>query len=106
MTGARRGPVAAAGVWGRRRESDEAIEGGCWHAGPVGIVPGGAVQIGFETNSEFKCFKQILNCFKLWSIRKVLSRSQKIEVKYGFEDLREVNNFLYRNFLRFRMDLE
>jgi hypothetical protein len=30
---------------------------------------------------------------------------RKIE-KYGFEDLEEMNNFLHRNFLRFRMDLE
>jgi hypothetical protein len=30
----------------------------------------------------------------------------KIEIKYGFEALEEGNNFLYRNFIRFRMDLE
>jgi hypothetical protein len=30
----------------------------------------------------------------------------KIEIKYGFEYLEEMNNFLHRNFLRFRMDLE
>jgi hypothetical protein len=35
--------------------------------------PGGAVQTGIETNSEFQCLKQISNCFKLWLIRKVLS---------------------------------
>jgi hypothetical protein len=61
---------------------------------------------GFETNSEFKCFKQISNYLKLWSIRKVLSRAWKIEIKYDFGDLGEINNFLYRNFLRFRMDLQ
>jgi hypothetical protein len=27
-------------------------------------------------------------------------------MKYGFEDLEEGNNFLYRSFLRFRIDLE
>jgi hypothetical protein len=31
---------------------------------------------------------------------------EKIEIKYGFEALEEGNNFLYRNFLRFRMDFE
>jgi hypothetical protein len=30
----------------------------------------------------------------------------KIEIKYGFEDIEEINNFLHRNFLRFGMDLE
>jgi hypothetical protein len=29
-----------------------------------------------------------------------------MEIKYGFEALEEGNHFLYRNFLRFRMDLE
>jgi hypothetical protein len=69
-------------------------------------VPGGAVQAGFEKKSEFKWFKTFSNCFKLWSIRKVLSLAQKIEIKYGFESLEEGNNFLYRKFLRFGMDLE
>jgi hypothetical protein len=39
-------------------------------------------------------------------IRKVLSLAQKIEIKYGFEGLEEMNNLLYRQFLRFRMDLD
>jgi hypothetical protein len=30
----------------------------------------------------------------------------KIEIKYSFEDLIEMNKFLHRNFFRFRMDLE
>jgi hypothetical protein len=32
--------------------------------------------------------------------------AQKIEVKYNFEGLKEMNNFLHINFFRFRMDLE
>jgi hypothetical protein len=31
---------------------------------------------------------------------------RKIEIKYGFEDIEEMNNCPYRNFLRFRIDLE
>jgi hypothetical protein len=31
---------------------------------------------------------------------------KKIEIKYGFEDLKEMNNILHRYFLRFGMDLE
>jgi hypothetical protein len=30
----------------------------------------------------------------------------KNEIKYGFENLKEMNNFLHRNFSRFVMDLE
>jgi hypothetical protein len=56
----------------KERESDGAAVG-CQHVGPGGRVPGGAVQPRFETKSEFNCFKQISNCYNLWSIRKVLS---------------------------------
>jgi hypothetical protein len=28
----------------------------------------------------------------------------KIEIKFGFEDLEEMNNFLHRNFPRFEID--
>jgi hypothetical protein len=31
---------------------------------------------------------------------------EKIEITHGFEYLEGMNNFLHRNFLRFRMDLE
>jgi hypothetical protein len=89
--------VAVVGVRGRRRESDGA-GGGARHVGP-----GGAVQTGFETNSEFKYFKQISNFGRL---ERYFPELRKTEIKYGFEDLGEMNNFLYRNFLGFRMDLE
>jgi hypothetical protein len=45
------------GARGKERESDVAV-GGRQQAGPDSTVPGGAVQTGFETKSEFKCFKQ------------------------------------------------
>jgi hypothetical protein len=74
--------------------------------GPSNIVPG----------QRFKWyFKQILNSnvlnkFQIVSnfgrIEKYFPGLWKIEIKYGFEDLREVNSFLYRRFLRFGMDLE
>jgi hypothetical protein len=56
-----------------------------------------------KQKSEFKWFKTFSNLFKLRSIRKVLSLAQKIEIKYSFEALKEGNNFLYRNFLGFRI---
>jgi hypothetical protein len=71
-TGVRRGPVAATGVQGRKRESD-GVAVGRQHVGSGGTVPGGAVQTGFEIKSEFKWFKIFSSCFKLWLIRKVPS---------------------------------
>ncbi len=35
-----------------------------------------------------------------------LPELEKIEIKYGFEALIEGNNFLQRNLLRFRLDLQ
>jgi hypothetical protein len=73
---------------------------------PGHTVPGVVVQTRFEIKSKFKWFKTFSNCFKFGSIRKYFPVIRKIELKYGFEALEEENNFLYRNFLRFRMDLE
>jgi hypothetical protein len=36
----------------------------------------------------------------------VLAELQKFVVKYGIEDLGEMNNFLHRSFFRFGIDLE
>jgi hypothetical protein len=47
-TGARRCPVAAAGVRERKRGRDRALVGRL-HVAPGDTEPGGAVQIGFET---------------------------------------------------------
>jgi hypothetical protein len=75
-TGARWGTRCQRRGAGRAGERGQAAMGHR-QAGPSGIVPGGAVQTGFERNSKFKCFKQISNFFKLWSIRKVLFLAQK-----------------------------
>jgi hypothetical protein len=48
----------------------------------------------FQNPSNFDYFKQ------------ALPGLQKFEAKYGFEDLREMNNFLYSNFSRFGMEME
>jgi hypothetical protein len=65
--------------------------------------------VGFKSNS-----KSIqIQWFKMIQIFPNYDRSEryfpflgKIKIKYGFEDLKEMNNFLHRNVLRFRMDLE
>jgi hypothetical protein len=51
-------------------------------------------------------FKQTSNCSNFnWS-KKDLPELKQFEIKYFFEDLGQVNNFLRRSFFRFRMDLE
>jgi hypothetical protein len=37
---------------------------------------------------------------------KGLPEPKKIEIKYGFEDLEKMNNFLHINFFRFGSDFE
>jgi hypothetical protein len=43
---------------------------------------------------------------KLQLIQKGPSRAQKIDVKYGVEGFEERNDFLHRNFLKFKVDFE
>jgi hypothetical protein len=62
--------------------------------------------MGFETNFEFECFKKFQTVSNFGRLEKYFPRLRKIEIKYGFGYVGEVNNSLYRNFLRFRMDLE
>jgi hypothetical protein len=66
-------------------------------------VSGGAVQTGFEIKSEFKWFETFSNFDQF---KKYFPFLKKIEIKYGFKALEAKNNFLYRNFLRFGMDME
>jgi hypothetical protein len=67
---------------------------------------GGAVQTGFEIQSEFKWFRTFSTVSNFDRLEKYFPLLRKIEVKDGFEALEEGDDFLYRNFLRFRMDLE
>jgi hypothetical protein len=94
------------GQGAREKRERHRVSVGCRHAGPGGTVPGGAVQTGFETKSEFKWFKQFQTVSTFGLLEKYFPLLRKIEVKYDFEALEEGNNFLYRNLLRFRMDLE
>jgi hypothetical protein len=48
----------------------------------------------------------ISNCFKFDCLESALPELKKFEIKYSFEGLEKTNNFLYRNFFRFRRDLE
>jgi hypothetical protein len=57
-------------------------------------------------HSRIQIVQKQSNISKFGPIRKVLFVLGKIEIKYGFEDIEEINNFLHRNFLRFGTDLE
>jgi hypothetical protein len=75
--------------------------------GSGSTVPVGAGQTVFEPfQNSLNQFKQTLNRSNFNQSKKELPKLKKFERKYGFEDLKEVKNFLYRICLRFRMDLE
>jgi hypothetical protein len=57
-------------------------------------------------SKQFKPIETNFKPFKFNQSKKDLPELKKIEIKYGFEDLEDMNNFLQRNFLRIGMDLE
>jgi hypothetical protein len=58
-------------------------------------------ELDLNANSnKFKSFQTLIDPKKYFALLR------KIEIKYGCEGLERTNNFLYRNFFRFRMDLE
>jgi hypothetical protein len=64
---------------------------------------------GGQIYFEFK-FKPVSNQIQVISNfgqpKKNLPELKKIEIKYGCEIFEERNNFLHRNFFRFKMDFE
>jgi hypothetical protein len=70
-------------------------------------VPVGAGQMVFKPfQNSLNRIKQTSNRSNFnWS-KKDIPKLRKIEIKYSFENLEEMNNFLHRNFLKIRMDLE
>jgi hypothetical protein len=57
----------------------------------------------FRIQIQTNC-KSNSNRFKLGWPKKDLPELKKFEIKYACEGLEEVNNFLHRNFSRFKMD--
>jgi hypothetical protein len=80
--------------------------GGVLMCGPHGTVPGGAGQTHLNPIWNLNGFKffQIPSKFD-WS-KNDLPRLKKFEIKYSFEDLKKMNNFIHRNFFRFERDFE
>jgi hypothetical protein len=76
----------------------------------AGGVPRSKIEaVAFETDSKsiqiqwFKTIQIIPNFDRAEMYFSVLG---KIKIKYGFKGLENMNNFLHRNFFRFRRDLE
>jgi hypothetical protein len=67
--------------------------------GPA-TVPGGTVKYGLNR------FKNIQFFPNFDGSKFELSIFQKIIIKYGFEDVEEMNNFLHRSFFRFGMSVK
>jgi hypothetical protein len=70
-----------------------------------------ATVLGSTVSKRFKLFPN-LNGSRTFKIFQILTNPKgtftifkKLE-KYGFEDIKKMNNFLHRNFFRFRRDFE
>jgi hypothetical protein len=70
-----------------------------WRAGP-------AVKRVLNWIQNLNRFKFLSNPFKIYPIQKGSSPAQKIEIKYCVEGFEEGNNFLHRNFFKFKVDFE
>jgi hypothetical protein len=78
----------------------------------AGWLPGGspsqsrvaAVKSDLKSNSNH--FKTYSNHSNFDRLKNGLPELKKFELKYGFEDIEKVNNFLHRSFSRFRMDFK
>jgi hypothetical protein len=92
----------AAGAGGMR--SHEIGEAGALMGGPGALC---RVFNPFKptksTQTRSNLFQIILN---LLHSKKGLIKLKFFEIKYGFEDFAEINNFLHRNFFKFEMGFE
>jgi hypothetical protein len=99
-------PVSAAGC-GREQKGENPGGGGAW-AGRPGWHSAG--RRGFKSDLKQNPNSNASHKFPCVSnfgqLEKYFPQLGKIEIKYGFEHLGGMNNFLYRNFLIFIMDLE
>jgi hypothetical protein len=91
------------GAWGRGAERERERERGS-------LLPCGAPAKYQRGLNRFKDFKRIRNNFEFvqtcCSSKRIFLTSIFFKIKYGFEAFEEVNNFLHRNFCRFKMDFE
>jgi hypothetical protein len=69
-------------------------------------VPDGAIKYGLNHFKNSNYFKNIQFFSNFNQSKFDLSELQKFGIKYCFEDLKEMNNFLHRNLFRSRMDFK
>jgi hypothetical protein len=60
--------------------------------------------VKFDLKSNSNCFKTDPNHSNFYRLKIDLSELEIFELKYRFEDLKNMNNFLHRSFFRFGMD--
>jgi hypothetical protein len=77
--------------------------GGC-KEGPQPQFQAAAVKFNLQSNSNR--FKTYSNHSNFNCLKNVLPKLKKFETKYGFEDLKRMNNCLHRSIYWFRMDFE
>jgi hypothetical protein len=99
------GLVVAARVLGRKRER---VMGQLWGANMWGRVAECRVarfNLDLKQNPNSIVSNKFQTVTTFGRLEKYFPELRKIEIKYSFEDLGEMNKFLYRNFLKFGMDL-
>jgi hypothetical protein len=60
----------------------------------------------FKPFPKFKRFKNVYFFPNFDRSKFGIPALQKFEIKYSFEDIKKMNNFIYRNFFKFERDLE
>jgi hypothetical protein len=99
------GPVTTVGVLKSAGKSGRAVMGHR-QAGPSNTVPGRLFKQYFEQILNLNVSNKFQTVSNFSRLEKYFLGLRKIEMKYDFEDLEEMNNFIYRNFLIFRIYLE
>jgi hypothetical protein len=97
--------VAAPGVLERARMRVH-VAMGHRQVGPGNTVSGRQFKWYFEQIPTSNVSNEFQTVSDFGRLEKYFLRLKNIEIKYGFEDLVEMNKFLARNFLRFGMNLE
>jgi hypothetical protein len=100
----------SAAAWPRRERACDACACGRHRTGERRGLTGGpllqsqaALKYGLNHFKNSNCFKNIQFFPNFGQSKFDLAELQKFRIKYGFEDLKETNNFLHRIFFRFRI---
>jgi hypothetical protein len=87
------GPGVSSGVRERAGERGRAMTGR-WQAGPGTQCQVARFKLDLKSNPNSNGSKHFQTVSNFDQLEKYFLGLEKIEIKYGFEDLREMNNFL------------